>query len=82
MFGKNIVNEVDVRGWTPLHEAAKRGSLEAIKFLLDQGADADMKSLPTAYYVPDALKNIELTAVDLALHQGSMTYCTFMQQRV
>ena len=30
--------------WTPLHIAAKRGRIEIVKFLVDKGADVNVKA--------------------------------------
>ena len=31
-------------GWTPLHWAAQKGSLEVVKLLLDKGVDVNAKT--------------------------------------
>ena len=36
---KSIVNKQDSNGWTPLHEGARGGHLEVVRYLVDQGAD-------------------------------------------
>ena len=41
---KNIINEVDINKWTPLHEAAREGNIDVIEFLLDNGANIDAKT--------------------------------------
>ena len=35
----NLLKVYDNNGWTPLHEAARNGHLEAVKFLIDHGLD-------------------------------------------
>jgi len=41
---KGIVNQPDENGWTPLHEGARSGSLEVVKYLFENGADINMKT--------------------------------------
>ena len=38
---KNIVNEQDSNGWAPLHEGARGGHLDVVKYLVDNGADVN-----------------------------------------
>ena len=42
--GVDEVNVVDLRGWTPLHGAAYRGSLPLIRMLVDRGARLDART--------------------------------------
>ena len=42
--GVDEVNVVDLRGWTPLHGAAYRGSLPLIRMLVDRGARLDVRT--------------------------------------
>jgi hypothetical protein len=39
-----MVNKRDSNGWTPLHEAVRDGSLEVIEFLLDRGAEVNVRT--------------------------------------
>ena len=39
-----LVHAGDANGWTPLHEAARSGSVEAVKILIDHGADVNVKT--------------------------------------
>lgn len=41
---KDIVNAKDSNGWTPLHESARGGHLEAVKLLVENGADVHAKT--------------------------------------
>lgn len=43
-----LVNKRDANGWTPLHEAVRDGSLEVIEFLLDRGAEVNVRTGPRA----------------------------------
>jgi prolyl 4-hydroxylase len=38
---KDVVNLKDKNGWTPLHEGARGGHLEVVKYLIASGADAN-----------------------------------------
>ena len=38
-----LLNIKDANGWTPLHEAARGGHLEAVKFLIEHGLDKVIK---------------------------------------
>ena len=40
-----LLNIRDANGWTPLHEAARGGHLEAVKFLIDIGLDKVKKKI-------------------------------------
>lgn len=42
--GKNKLNRVDYKGWTPLHWAVSHGNIEAAKYLLKNGADPNLQS--------------------------------------
>ena len=39
----NIIDAKDLNGWAPLHEAARWGRLDAVKFLVGSGADMNAK---------------------------------------
>jgi prolyl 4-hydroxylase len=41
---KNVVKLTDANGWTPLHESARAGHKEIVKFLLEAGADINAKT--------------------------------------
>jgi prolyl 4-hydroxylase len=41
---KNAVNARDANGWTPLVESARGGHLEAVKLLVEHGAELDVKT--------------------------------------
>jgi prolyl 4-hydroxylase len=38
---KDIVNQKDKNGWTPLHEGARSGHLDIVRYLIESGADAN-----------------------------------------
>jgi prolyl 4-hydroxylase len=39
-----VINRRDVNGWTPLHEAVRRGSYEHVELLLDRGAEVNART--------------------------------------
>ena len=41
---EELVDAKDENGWTPLHEAARAGSVEAVRLLVDKGADVNAKT--------------------------------------
>lgn len=41
---KEVVNERDVNGWTPLHEGARGGHLAVVKLLVENGADVSART--------------------------------------
>lgn len=40
----DVINDADDRGWSPVHEAARNGNLEILKFLISKGADCTKKT--------------------------------------
>ena len=38
---KEVVNKKDANGWTPLHEGARGGYIDVVKFLVENGADVN-----------------------------------------
>merc|ERR1711982_101312 len=52
---KHLINHVDQNGWTPLHESIRGGNIEIVKFLLENGADINMRPHPD-YSVLDLAK--------------------------
>jgi prolyl 4-hydroxylase len=43
---KSLVHARDENGWTPLHEGARAGHLDVVKYLIEQGADANATTGP------------------------------------
>jgi hypothetical protein len=41
---RSVVHARDSNGWTPLHESVRAGHLDAIKLLVDHGADVNSKT--------------------------------------
>ena len=41
---KKIVNARDENGWTPIHEGARGGHTEVVKFLHENGADVNART--------------------------------------
>jgi len=41
---KSVVNETDSNGWRPLHEAARGGHKEVVRYLYDSGADLNART--------------------------------------
>uniref|UniRef100_A0A7S2YGP5 Fe2OG dioxygenase domain-containing protein n=1 Tax=Entomoneis paludosa TaxID=265537 RepID=A0A7S2YGP5_9STRA len=41
---KQVVNKQDANGWTPLHEATRAGHFDMVKYLIEQGADPNIKT--------------------------------------
>jgi Ankyrin repeats (3 copies) len=41
---KSVVNARDANGWTPLHESVRGGHIDAIKLLVEHGADVNSKT--------------------------------------
>eukprot|EP01070_Trichotokara_eunicae_P009476 Trichotokara_eunicae@DN6095_c0_g1_i1.p1 len=86
--GKNTVNTVnrtDEDGMTPMHRAAQKGEISAIKFLIEQSADPRVKSksgetpLHVAVFhrnqqaVTELLKTMAKADVDVQDNQHGMT---------
>jgi ankyrin repeat protein len=40
-----IVNAQDHNGWTPLHEAVRSKNIEIVRFLLESGADVNLRTI-------------------------------------
>ena len=41
---KDVINAKDSNGWQPLHEAARGGHVDVVKYLVDNGADLNSKT--------------------------------------
>jgi len=41
---KHLIHATDSNGWTPLHEGARWGHVDVVKFLVEQGADIRLRS--------------------------------------
>ena len=41
---RDILFQPDENGWEPIHEAARTNQVDVIKFLLEEGADADARN--------------------------------------
>ena len=59
-----VFNYADTNGWTPLHEAARTLNLDIVKFIIEQGADVNARTLD------------ESTAYDLAVAHGGESHPT------
>jgi ankyrin repeat protein len=68
---KTAVNQADSRGTTPLHYAAVLGSVEAMKLLLDAGADVNARNASDA--TPLILAAPSAAKVTLLLAKGADT---------
>jgi ankyrin repeat protein len=42
---EEIVNAQDQNGWTPLHEAVRSKNIEVVRFLLQNGADVNLRTI-------------------------------------
>ena len=41
---EEVVNAVDVNGWTPLHEGVRAGNAEIVKFLIERGSNVNART--------------------------------------
>ena len=41
---EEVVNSVDVNGWTPLHEGVRAGNAEIVQYLIDKGSDVNART--------------------------------------
>jgi ankyrin repeat protein len=44
---EEVVNAQDQNGWTPLHEAVRSKNIELVRFLLESGADVNLRTIQT-----------------------------------
>lgn len=58
---EDVIDESDKNGWTPLHEAARKGNMNILELLLEQGADVFKmtNSGKTAYDIAKTFFKIE-----------------------
>ena len=66
-----VINAGDNFGNTPLHHAAWTGALEAMQWLIDKGAEIDLKSDQQWTPLHWATRNGRLPSVDLLLKHGA-----------
>jgi prolyl 4-hydroxylase len=71
---KELIHAQDENGWTPLHEAARSGSVEAVKLLVENGADMNVKTRngETALYIAEHTNTEEHPVIDLLEEMGAL----------
>ena len=67
----DAINAGDKFGNTPLHHAAWTGAVKAMEWLIDQGAEIDLKSHQQWTPLHWATRNGKLSSVDLLLRHGA-----------
>lgn len=70
--GKIDVNKADIEGWTPLFFAAAGGHYDAVKFLLNKGARADIEGINAATPLALAILSGQAPVVKLLLQAGAL----------
>lgn len=74
----DAVKHVDARNWTLLHIAAHYSSFDLVARLLELGVDPHCQSEPSTICIPPALRNLKLTASDLAKQKGPEEHQKFL----
>ena len=68
------VNIPDAAGWSPLHEACNHGQIEAVRVLIELGANIDDRGGPSCDGITpllDAASNGHLELITLLLDKGA-----------
>ena len=70
----HLVNAKDENGWTPLHEAARTGSVDAFQILIEKGADVNAKTEygESPLYLAQKEHGEEHPLVDLLIEMGAL----------
>lgn len=71
---QELVHAKDVNGWTPLHEAARTGSVDALKMLVEKGADVNTKTAygETALYLAKTQHGDDHPIIELLEELGAI----------
>ncbi len=71
---EDLVHAKDENGWTPLHEAARAGSIEAVKMLIEKGADVNAKTGygQTALYLATTTHGDDHPIIELLTELGGL----------
>lgn len=68
---RELITLTDSRGWTVLHLAAQKPSLDFLVYLLMRGLDPSLTTSPSSLSVPQGLENVEATPMDIAKACGN-----------
>ena len=87
-LNKELVNIQDENGWTPLHEAVRAKDAEAVSFLLEKGADVNIRTFHksglghSALYL--ALRNLDKDdpITTLLIDYGAKNYEPLKEEEV
>jgi ankyrin repeat protein len=67
------LNAKDNNGWTPLHEAARKGHKEVVELLIAKGADLNAKDFGDTTPLDWAIHSEEIETADLLRKHGGKT---------
>jgi prolyl 4-hydroxylase len=71
---EELVHAKDQNGWTPLHEAARTGSIDAIELLVMNGADVNAKTVAgeTVLYLAQSTHGVDHPTINLLTEMGAI----------
>ncbi|KIX05877.1 uncharacterized protein Z518_03850 [Rhinocladiella mackenziei CBS 650.93] len=79
LFQKKLGIEIpDSRGWTLLHLAIASGKDTIIRHLLENGADWRVKTSPAVDYMPESIRGISVSSVQIAAAYGDKRYIEYL----
>ena len=78
-YGPDHVNHTDARGWTLLHLAAEVGNSQLVHLLVKRGSDLDARTPPGMQLVEDEIRNLSVTALEVAKYYGEEKLNSFIR---
>jgi ankyrin repeat protein len=83
---EEVVNAQDQNGWTPLHEAVRSKDIEIVRFLLENGADVNLRTIEkdgkggAALYLARRYVDEDDPLITLLLSYGAKHYVPYKEE--
>ena len=85
---EEVVNARDKNGWTPLHEAIRSKDIEVVRYLLEKGADVNLRTIErngkggSPLYLARKYVNEDDPLIALLLSYGAKHYVPYKEEEV